>query len=119
MTVDELMQSWPDDRNRERNRRNPHVVSFFVPILKHLEWKVTDTGRGFPETILPLNIASTNQHITHQAAVFLIAADYTGGIALGTLLDTFLWWEHPQNTDYGHISGAPADIKMDRPSLMT
>lgn len=64
------------------------------------------------KTILPLNIASTNQHITHQAAVMLIAADYTGGIALGTLLDNVpLVGIHPQSTDYGaYLWGARADI---------
>ena len=119
MTINELMQSWPEDREqRAEPKKLTALFHSSVPILKHLEWKVTDTGRGFAETILPLNIASTNQHITHQAAVFLIAADYTVGIALGTLLDNVpLVGIHPQNTDYGaYLWGARADIKWICPS---
>jgi len=35
---------------------------------------------------LPLISPSTNQHCTHQAALLFLAADYTGGIALSSLI---------------------------------
>lgn len=36
--------------------------------------------------MLPLNKETTNQHGTHQAALVSLSADYTGGLALATLL---------------------------------
>lgn len=48
----------------------------------------------------------------------MIAADYTGGIALGTLLDGVpIVGIHPQRTDYGaYFWGAKASIKWIKPS---
>lgn len=57
-----------------------------VPVLDHVSWKVTEVDQGFTETLLPLSSRSTNQHGTHQAALIALSADYTGGIALATLL---------------------------------
>jgi methyltransferase (TIGR00027 family) len=57
-----------------------------VPILDFVDWAVTDIEQGHVHTVLPLNSSSTNQHCTHQAAVFFLAADYTGGIALASLI---------------------------------
>ena len=42
--------------------------------------------QGLAHTVLPLISSSTNQHCTHQAALFFLAADYTGGIALASLI---------------------------------
>ena len=69
--------------------------------------------------MLPRSVESSNQHIAHQAAVILIAADYTGGVALGTLLHGApLVGIHPQKTDYGaSLWGAKADIKWIKPSV--
>jgi hypothetical protein len=53
-----------------------------VPVLQATGWLITKIERGFAETLLPLNVASTNQFVTHQAALMLVAADYTGGIAV-------------------------------------
>lgn len=118
-SLEKLETTWEFDKE-ERARPDKLTALFHssVPILKYLDWRVTDTGRGFAETVLPLNIYSTNQHITHQAAVILIAADYTGGIALGTLLNRVpLVGIHPQTTEYGaYLWGAKADIKWIRPS---
>jgi methyltransferase (TIGR00027 family) len=114
----------PDDWAGDRNKRLEPVrlTELFhaaVPVLKHIDWKVTDTGRGFCESVLPLNVESSNQHIAHQAAVILIAADYTGGVALGSLLHGVpIVGIHPQKTDYGaYLWGAKADIKWIRPSV--
>ncbi len=115
-----LENSWEQDR---RNRAEPvELTKLFhsaVPVLKHLNWTVRETGRGFAETILPLSVEASNQHIAHQAAVILIAADYTGGIALGSLLhDVPLVGIHPQKNEYGaYLWGAKADIKWIKPSV--
>ena len=45
-----------------------------VPILEYLDWKITAVERGYTETVLPLNVQSSNQHITHQAALMLLSA---------------------------------------------
>lgn len=70
-------------------RTNPAVLTRLlreqVPILEFVQWEVSDVQPGRAESRLPLNPPSTNQHFTHQAALFLLAADYTGGIALGSL----------------------------------
>lgn len=89
-----------------------------VPVLKFLDWRVVETGLGYAKTVLPLNINGSNQHIAHQAAVMLIAADYTGGIAAGTLLTGVpLVGVHAQETDYGaYLWGAKADCKWIKPS---
>jgi methyltransferase (TIGR00027 family) len=79
--------SWEEDR---KFRTNPEVLSALlceqVPVLDFVKWKVTSVEPGWTESVLPLNPQSTNQHFTHQAALFLLAADYTGGTALGSLL---------------------------------
>lgn len=71
-------------------RTNPQVLTSLlreqVPVLDFVQWEVTRVEPGLAESVLPLNAPSTNQHFTHQAALFVLAADYTGGIAVGSLL---------------------------------
>ena len=73
-----------------KTRINPALMTQLlhqaVPVLEHVEWKITRVGFGFTETVLPLNVETTNQHGTHQAALISLSADYTGGMALTTLL---------------------------------
>lgn len=73
-----------------RSRINPQLMNELlyqaVPVLAHTGWRVTRVGFGVAETLLPLNDATTNQHGTHQAALISLSADYTGGMALTTLL---------------------------------
>jgi methyltransferase (TIGR00027 family) len=90
-----------------------------VPVLQHLNWSVTETGFGSATSLLPLSVEASNQHIAHQAAVILIAADYTGGIALGTCLTgTPLVGIHPQHSDNAaYLWGARAEIKWIKPSI--
>ena len=57
-----------------------------VPVLDFVKWRVTMIEQGLTHTVLPLISPSTNQHCTHQAAAFFLAADYTGGIALASLI---------------------------------
>ena len=71
-------------------RMNPAVVTSLlreqVPVLDFVQWRVASISFGCAESILPLNPQSTNQHFTHQAALCVLAADYTGGTALASLL---------------------------------
>ena len=71
-------------------RMSPKVVTTLlreqVPILEFVDWQVTGIEPGAATSVMPLNAPSTNQHFTHQAAIFLLAADYTGGTALASLL---------------------------------
>lgn len=73
-----------------QNRTHPVLMTRLarnaVPALCSTEWEIVKTEFGFAETILPLNQATTNQHGTHQAALIALSADYTGGMALTTLL---------------------------------
>lgn len=78
---------WEEDR---KSRTHPDVLTALlreqVPVLEFVQWRVTRVEPGLAESVLPLNPPSTNQHFTHQAALFVLAADYTGGIAVGSLL---------------------------------
>lgn len=79
--------SWTEDR---LFRMNPGTVTSLlreqVPVLEFVNWSVTSIEPGWTESVLPLNPQSTNQHFTHQAALFVLAGDYTGGTALASLL---------------------------------
>jgi methyltransferase (TIGR00027 family) len=95
--------SWEDDY---RQRVNPQLFTELlheaVPVLQHIGWKVLETGEGYAKTLLPLNYESTNQHGTHQAALIVLAGDYTGGIALATLIRGVpVIGVHPQRSDNG------------------
>jgi len=80
-------QSWQEDQGQ---RYNPEVVTSLlreqVPVLGYCRWYVEEIVPGRSHTVLPLNEACTNQHCTHQAALLFLSADYTGGIAVGSLL---------------------------------
>ena len=79
--------SWNEDK---RYRMNPDVVTDLlreqVPVLDFVEWKINRIEPGHTESTLPLNAPSTNQHFTHQGALFLLAAEYTAGTALASLI---------------------------------
>lgn len=79
--------SWERDFH---DRVNPSLITQLlhrsVPVLKQSDWQVTEVEYGKTKTQLPLNQATTNQHGTHQAALISLSADYTGGLALTTLL---------------------------------
>ena len=57
-----------------------------VPVLDFVKWNITRIEQGLADTVLPLISPSTNQHCTHQAALLFLAADYTGGLAVSSLL---------------------------------
>ncbi|RYE10260.1 MAG: SAM-dependent methyltransferase [Hyphomicrobiales bacterium] len=89
-----------------------------VPVLKFLDWRIESAERGQAVTILPLNLQSSNQHVTHQAAITLLAADYAAGIALASLLYGIpIVGIHEQETDYAaHVWGVKAEVKWITPS---
>ncbi|MCO6043888.1 YiiD C-terminal domain-containing protein [Aeoliella sp. ICT_H6.2] len=78
--------SWEDDLAL---RMDPPMVTRYmrdqIPVLEFVDWRVVSVKPGEVETVLPLNPPSTNQHFTHQAALILLSADYSGGTALATL----------------------------------
>lgn len=86
-TIEPSRISWKQDY---RERVNPELMTRLlrnaIPILKEADWRVTKVEEGYCETLLPLITATTNQHGTHQAALISLSADYTGGLALATLL---------------------------------
>jgi hypothetical protein len=112
-------ESWEADR-RVRYEIAP-LTAFFhrsIPSLGYLHWTIEEVGRGWAITRLPLNVESSNQYIVQQAALQLLSADYTGGIALSTLFnETPVIGISPQLTDYGaYLWGSAASIKWLRPS---
>lgn len=79
--------SWDQDYCK---RMNPGLLTRLlrkaVPVLEQVDWRVAEVEDQKCHSILPVSQASTNQHGTHQAALISLAADYTGGIALATLI---------------------------------
>ena len=57
-----------------------------VPVLDYVNWGFNLIEQGRAHSVLPLVPSATNQHCTHQAALLFLAADYTGGIALASLI---------------------------------
>jgi methyltransferase (TIGR00027 family) len=85
--VDLQQSSWEE---HYRTFINPELVTALiheaVPATRYVGFAVTNTAEGYAEGVLPLNEASTNQHGTHQAALMALAADYTAGVAIGSVL---------------------------------
>jgi len=89
-----------------------------VPALAWVNWQITRVDEGYAETILPLNRESTNQHGTHQAALIALAADYTGGTALSSIVRGIpIVGVHPQRDNCGAALWlASIEIKYQNPS---
>ena len=113
------IDAWEQDR-KERFNLASLTKSFHesVPVLDFLDWKITAVERGYTETVLPLTPNASNQYITHQAALMLLAADYTGGLALTSLLHMVpiigFWPSVDDNAAY--MWGAKAHIHWFAPS---
>ena len=113
------IDAWEQDR-KERFNLTSLTESFHesVPVLDFLDWKITVVERGYTETVLPLTPNASNQYITHQAALMLLAADYTGGLALASLLHMVpiigFWPSVDDNAAY--MWGAKAHIHWFAPS---
>ena len=113
------IDAWEQDRE-ERFNLSSLTESFHesVPVLDFLDWKITAVERGYTETELPLTPNSSNQYITHQAALMLLAADYTGGIALASLFHMIPIIGFVPSTDdnAAYMWGAKATIQWFAPS---
>jgi methyltransferase (TIGR00027 family) len=86
-TLERISISWAQDY---QERMNPELMTKLlrasIPVLEQSDWRIVRVEEGLCESLLPLNKATTNQHGTHQAALISLSADYTGGMALATLL---------------------------------
>lgn len=82
-----MTPTWEQDYDQ---RVNPELMTTLlrtaIPVLEHSNWYIDRVEEGFCQSVLPLNNPTTNQHGTHQAALISLSADYTGGLALATLL---------------------------------
>jgi len=113
------IDAWEQDR-KERFNLEALTQSFHesVPVLDFIDWKITTVERGYTETVLPLNPNSSNQYITHQAALMLLAADYTGGIALASLFHMIpiIGFVPSVDDNAAYMWGAKASIHWFAPS---
>lgn len=113
------IDAWEQDRE-ERFNLTSLTESFHesVPVLDFLDWKITAVERGYTETELPLTPNSSNQYITHQAALMLLAADYTGGIALASLFHMIpiIGFVPSVDDNAAYMWGAKATIQWFAPS---
>jgi methyltransferase (TIGR00027 family) len=111
---------WEADR---RSRMNPETVTSLlreqVPVLDFVKWSLETIEPGSSESVLPLNAQSTNQHFTHQGALFLLAAEYTAGTALASLLTGWpVVGVHPiESGDSVALWLIKADVRYIRPSV--
>ncbi len=89
-----------------------------VPLLDFLDWKITAIERGYAQTLLPLNPNASNQYIAHQGASMLLAAEYTGGLALASLLHLvpIIGFWPSVDDGAGYLWGAKAVIRWHAPS---
>ncbi len=71
-------------------RTNPGLLSRLlhesVPLCEWAGWRMTEVREGFARSELPLQRSTTNQHGTIQASLLVLAGDYTGGVALGSVI---------------------------------
>jgi methyltransferase (TIGR00027 family) len=113
------IDAWELDR-KERFNLRALTESFHesVPVLDFIDWRITAVERGYTETVLPLNPNGSNQYITHQAALMLLAADYTGGIALASLFHMIpiIGFVPSSDDNAAYMWGAKASIQWFSPS---
>ncbi len=113
------IDAWEQDRQQRFNL--PALTKSFhesVPALGFIDWNITAVERGYAETRLPLNTSSSNQYITHQGPLMLLAAEYTGGLALASLfhkVPIIGFWPAVDN-NAGYMWGAKSTIKWLSPS---
>jgi methyltransferase (TIGR00027 family) len=71
-------------------RINPELMTRLlakaVPVVDATEFRYTEVALGLCRSVLPLNAQSSNQHGTHQGLLMAMAGDYTGGLALASLI---------------------------------
>ncbi|ANT65728.1 SAM-dependent methyltransferase [Prosthecochloris sp. CIB 2401] len=113
------IEAWEQDR-KERFNLSDLTSSFHesVPALGFIDWQITAVERGYAETLLPLAPNSSNQYIAHQGPLMLLAAEYTGGLALTSLfhLVPIIGFWPSVDDNAGYMWGAKASIKWFAPS---
>lgn len=102
----DISQHTPTWEQDYADRMNPELVTQLlhdaVPVSAWTGWKVAEVREGFAASILPLSSHTTNQHGTHQATLLALAADYTGGTALASVIRGVpAIGVHPQRDDNG------------------
>lgn len=58
-----------------------------VPAIQAMDFRYLLSEAGYVKSIIPLNEFSSNQHGTHQGLLLAMGGDYTGGLALATILE--------------------------------
>lgn len=76
-----------------------------VPVLDFVDWRIIELKPGYCKTMIPFDGRSKNQNASHQAALYLLAADYTGGTALGNHIKLPSLGIHPADycEEYGIV----------------
>jgi len=76
-----------------------------VPLLNYVDWQIIEVKEGYCKTLIPYEKKSKNQNATHQAALYLLAADYTGGISISNHIKLPAWGVYPNEfyDDFGLI----------------
>ncbi len=89
-----------------------------VPLLEFSGWRVEDIREGYCQSIVPFESKAVNQHTSHQSSVYCLAGDYTGGIALYSLLRGMpTFGVHPADAVWGlNLWLLKTDLKFIRPS---
>lgn len=71
-------------------RINPELMTRLLARAVHAVdatgFRYTEVALGLCRSVLPLNAESSNQHGTHQGLLMAMAGDYTGGLALASLI---------------------------------
>ncbi len=112
--------SWHEDK---LYRANPAVLTELlreqVPVFEFTQCRVSAIDQGMATVVLPLNPQSTNQQVTHQAALIALAADYAGGTAILSLTPGWpVIGVHPvTSSESMALWTLKADLKFMRPSV--
>jgi hypothetical protein len=77
-----------------------------IPTLDFANWNLLELRTGYCKSVIPLVSTSKNQHISHQASLYLLSADYTGGLAISSHIVLPTLGIHPKElySDYGIVS---------------
>jgi hypothetical protein len=88
--MDDNEISWEEHKQKYLDAKIlTDVMRKNIPLLNYIDWSILDIDEGYCKTKVSLNHETSNQHKTLQAANFLLAADYTGGIAFGNIFRNF------------------------------
>jgi hypothetical protein len=74
-----------------------------VPVLDFVDWRILELKEGYCKSVMPFVKSTKNQNASHQAALFLLSADYTGGIAISNHIKLPSFGIHPEEyyEDFG------------------